>query len=664
MQNNYRLGQILKIKYLSIAVAWIATLSTCKKDGPVIDYGKLQLISVLSGNNSLLDPPALTDVTSEINLLFSVAIDPTSNKAITLKDLTTNQVLAITYQNLDQGKIIKIITPSLLTESTKYLLNISDQLKGANKERFEGVFLSFEIKKTPLELLAIAIDTIPLSLGKRNLNVPLTPTVEVSFSHILTVDVLQKQIVLVGKKNHEFTVEQKTPMTFLIKPKDRLPDYARINLLFPPTLGESIGRSFKTQSYTIYTVIDETPKFPLISDDALLTLVQSQTFKYFWDFGHPVSGMARERNTSGDLVTSGGTGFGLSAMVVAVERGFITRADAVTRWKKIIDFLGRADRFHGAWSHWMSGNTGKVIPFSQKDDGGDLVETAFLIQGLLTVKQYLNPSSTEEKNLIEKINILWEAVEWSWYSQNNQKVLYWHWSPKYNWEMNHRISGHNETMIVYVLAAASPKYSIDKETYTSGYARNGAIRNGRSYYSFMLPLGEDLGGPLFFSHYSFIGLDPRKLKDGYADYWLQNVSHSKINHAYCKANPRGFVGYDATCWGLTASDNESGYSAHSPSNDRGVITPTAALSSLPYTPIESMDAIKHFYYRLGDRLWGQYGFVDAFNVTEGWNASSYLAIDQGPIICMIENHRTGLLWNLFMKDDQVKSSLTKLGFTF
>jgi hypothetical protein len=291
------------------------------------------------------------------------------------------------------------------------------------------------------------------------------------------------------------------------------------------------------------------------------------------------------------------------------------------------------------------------------------VETAFLVQGLITVRQYLNESAPNEKYIIDKINKMWREVEWNFY-RNQKNVLYWHWSPQYNWEMNLPISGYNEGLMPYVLAASSPDYSIPANVYHEGFARNGAIKNGRMFYGFTLPLGYDFGGPLFFAHYSFMGLDPGNLKDTYANYWQQNVNHSKINHAYCAANPKKFVGYSDHCWGLTASDNHIGYNAHSPTNDLGVISPTAALSSFPYTPEESMKAMKFFYYTLGDRLWGQYGFYDAFHLGEGWTASSYLAIDQGPIVCMIENHRTGLLWDLFMSAPEIQSGLTKLGFTF
>lgn len=413
----------------------------------------------------------------------------------------------------------------------------------------------------------------------------------------------------------------------------------------------------------IITEVNTTPKFPIISDSALLDLVQQQTLKYFYDFGHPGSGMARERNTSGDVVTTGGSGFGVMAMIAGINRGFISRSDGITRFNKIISFLEKADRFHGAWPHWVNGATGKVVPFGAKDDGADIVETSYMIQGLLTLRQYLTSSDTIGNNLINRINTLYENVDWDWFRQNNQNVLYWNWSPNYGWAVNVPVRGYNETLITYLLAAGSPAHSIPVEVYQQGWAQSGAIKNGKTFYGRVLPLGEDYGGPLFFAHYSFLGFDPH-VHDGYlnVDYWTQNVNQSLINHDYAVANPKKYVGYSDNCWGLTASDNPTGYGAQSPTNDNGTITPTAAISSLPYTPAESMKAIKFFYYTLGDRMWGQYGFYDAFNITNGWTASSTLAIDQGPIVIMIENYRTQLLWKLFMSAPEVQAAKTKLGF--
>jgi hypothetical protein len=414
---------------------------------------------------------------------------------------------------------------------------------------------------------------------------------------------------------------------------------------------------------TINTGMDSTDKFEQIPDEDLLSLVQQQTFRYFWDFAHPVSGLARERNTLGDVVTSGGSGFGIMAIVAAISRQFITRDEGLERMQKIVSFLkNTAQRFHGAYPHWLDGASGAVEPFSQYDDGADLVETSFLMQGLLTARQFFNGAGAEA-TLRDDINTIWNGVEWDWFRNNGQDVLYWHWSPNYEWQMNFPIRGWNECLITYVLAASSVNHSIPKSVYDKGWAQDGAMKNGGVYYDVQLPLGPPNGGPLFFAHYSFLGLNPFDLVDAYANYWTQNVAHTRINYNYCVSNPKLNTGYSESVWGLTASDNQDGYSAHSPDNDLGVISPTAAISSLPYTPTESMRALKFFYYKLGDKVWKEYGFVDAFNLNEPWFADSFLAIDQGPIIVMIENYRSGLLWNLFMSAPEVKAGLTALGFS-
>ncbi|QHT70064.1 DUF3131 domain-containing protein [Rhodocytophaga rosea] len=406
-----------------------------------------------------------------------------------------------------------------------------------------------------------------------------------------------------------------------------------------------------------------------LTDEELLELVQKQTFRYFWEFGHPVSGMARERSNEsfdygGEVVTTGGTGFGLMAIIVAAERKWITREQASERVLKIVNFLWKADLFHGVFPHWLNGETGKVIRFSLKDDGGDLVETSFLFQGLICARQYFTGDSPAEKELRNKILWLWEAVEWNWHTQNNQNVLYWHWSPNNGWSMNHQIRGWNECLITYVLAASSPRFAIEPNVYHQGWTASTHFKNEKEYLGIKLPLGFEYGGPLFFTHYSFLGLDPRGLKDNYADYWQQNLNHTLINRQYCITNPKKYKGYGKNNWGLTASDSHVGYAAHSPSEDLGVITPTAALSAFPYTPEHSMEALKHFYFDLGDKLWSEYGFIDAFSEQNNWYANSHLAIDQGPIIVMIENYRTGLLWKLFMSSPDIKRGLDKLGFTY
>jgi hypothetical protein len=405
-----------------------------------------------------------------------------------------------------------------------------------------------------------------------------------------------------------------------------------------------------------------------LDDAALLDAVQRQTLKYFWDFAHPASGLARERSNVAfdyglETVTSGGSGFGVMAIVAGVERGWIERRGAAGRLLKAVRFLAKANSYHGVFPHFLDGETGRTIPFSRKDDGGDLVETSFLMAGLLCARQYFDGAGGEESELRGRIDGLWNEVEWDWHTRGGEDVLYWHWSPNNGWSMNHQIRGWNECLITYVLAASSPRYAVSPDAYHRGWARGGAMKNGKRYFGIALPLGPELGGPLFFAHYSFLGLDPRGLKDRYADYWEQNRAHTLINRAHCLANPNRCEGYGADCWGLTASDNDTGYSAHAPDNDLGVITPTAALASMPYAPEESLRALRHFHGALGGKIWGDYGFKDSFCESRDWVAPSYLAIDQGPIVVMIENHRSGLLWKLFMSCPEVQSGLKKLGFS-
>jgi hypothetical protein len=399
-----------------------------------------------------------------------------------------------------------------------------------------------------------------------------------------------------------------------------------------------------------------------LDDDALLEAVARQTFRFFWEGAEPASLMARDRSFKagdppGDLVAVGGSGFGVMALVTAVERGWVSRADALSRLVKMLDLLERAERHHGAYPHFLHGETGKTIPFTPLDDGGDLVETAFLMMGLITARQYF----ADDASLATRITALFDGVEWDWY-RRGENVLYWHWSPGHGWAMNHTVRGWNETLIVYVLAAGASRHAIDPDVYETGFCTGPDYRNGKTYDGVLLPLGPDGGGPLFFAHYSFCGLDPRGLADTHADYWRQNLAQVAINRAHCIVNPGGFSGYEASCWGLTASDDPSGYDAHAPNNDNGTISPTAALSSFPYAPQAAMAALRYFLSSHGDQIWGRFGFTDAFNETRGWHADTYLAIDQGPIIVMMENYRSGLLWKLFMAAPEICVGLGRLGF--
>lgn len=651
----------MKWFYLFVLVLVVS----CSEE-PEVPPQPLQVNEIRVGSYSLnlTDPSknSSAPLDQPIQATFASALEKTSvENSVQLRKKGGAEV-PLTFTFLDSDKTFSAMPDQLLDPFQVYELIFTKDLRGAQGEVFPGLTFEFTTVPGTLTVTSLKFNSIE-SLNTTPVTNINNIQMEVTFSAAIKPEFATSTYFKVSdNQNLPITLSLSSDNTKVtITSSEELSSFVRHQLWISSEVTGANKEVLSTYTKAFYSGVNPNPVFPVLSDDALLTLVQQQTFKYFWDFAQPNSGMARERNTSGDLVTSGGSGFGLMAIIVGIERGFITRQQGIERFDKIIDFLETADRFHGVWSHWINGNTGSVIPFSTKDNGGDLVETSFLVQGLITVRQYLNSANATENDLINRINVLWEGVEWDWYRKNNENVLYWHWSPNYNWDMNFAMYGYFEEQITYFLAAASPTHSIPKQVYTNGFARNGTIVRNDTYYGIPLKLGGLF--PLFWVHYSYLGLDPH-FSDEYTNYWEQGVNASRISQAYCMANPKKFVGYSDAIWGLTSSDNQGGYAAHSPANDLGVITPTAALSSFPYTPDESMKALKTFYYTLGDRLWGQYGFYDSFNLTSGWTASSYLAIDQGPIIIMIENYRTGLLWNLFMSAPEVQAAVTKLNFTY
>jgi hypothetical protein len=499
-------------------------------------------------------------------------------------------------------------------------------------------------------------------------NVSDSPVIRISFSAAVQQSSVSGNVALSTPGGPvSFTITYPNDSTLILAPQSALSALTQYNVIISKSLLSAADSPITNPlAFSFVTAIDSTPKFPLISDSALLTLVEQQTFNYFWTGADQNSGMAKER-MSETQVTTGGSGFGIMSMLVGVQRGFITRTQALTRITTIVNFLtNSATTFHGAFSHWMNGSTGATIPFSPDDNGGDIVETSYMIAGLLCARQYFNSTTDAgEISLRTAINTIYTNVDWNWYRNNFQNVLYWNWSPNYAFTINVKVQGWCEAMIAYILAASSTNdtAAIPAVVYSSGWAQNGGEKNGNSYYGITLPLGPSYGGPLFFAHYSFLGINPNGLSDAYANYWTQDTAHAMINYLYCVANPGRYNGYSDSCWGLTASDDgQQGYLAHSPTSDNGTISPTAAISSLPYTPAQSMAAIRFFYYTLGDKIWGQYGFIDAFNLTNIWFDNDELAIDQGPEIVMIENYRSGLLWNLFMSCPEIQTGMTNLGF--
>jgi exo beta-1,2-glucooligosaccharide sophorohydrolase (non-reducing end) len=472
-------------------------------------------------------------------------------------------------------------------------------------------------------------------------------------------------------------------------------DFQPIGIQLPDTqrYSDFLGKAGVTAQYKVTASDNQYRQSPLsnaasastreFNDDELLTMLQEACFHYYWEGADPHSGMVRE-NIPGDdrIVATGASGFGIAALIVGVDRKFITREQGVERLTKIVGFLESAQRYHGAWSHYMDGSTGKTMPvFGMLDDGGDLVETSFLVQGLLAARQYFHGTNEKEQSLYRRISQLWETVEWNWYRENPQSdFLYWHWSPQWSWQIHHPLIGFNEVMITYLLSIASPTHGVPADMYYSGWASQSPraisyregwsgskdgnhYANGHTYYGIKLDVGVGTGGPLFFTHYSYIGFDPHSLRDRYTSSYFDNHHNiALINRAYCIANPKHLPGYGANAWGLTASDGPDGYVAHAPddANDKGTLTPTGALASFPYSPEASMEAFKHYYRELGAQMWDIYGPRDAYNISRNWISPIYMGLNQAPITVMIENYRTGLVWKQFMSNPEIGKMLQKL----
>lgn len=409
----------------------------------------------------------------------------------------------------------------------------------------------------------------------------------------------------------------------------------------------------------------------LTSDDELLAMVQEGSFQYYWDGAEPKSGMARESIPGDpDMIAVGGSGFGIMALIVGAERGFEPRDQIVGRMLRITSFLAHADRYHGAWPHFLSGSTGKLLPnFGLYDDGADLVESSFLMQGLLSARGYFTRDTPKERQLRAEITTLWQGVEWDWFNATpKHDALYWHWSPDFGFHTANRVGGWNETLMPYLLGIASPTHPIPPSLYYSGWAAEGnpARKFGQpsTMYGIPLTVADPNGttGPLFFTHYSFMGYDPRGVHDKYANYFVNNRNISIIQQRYAIENPHHYKGYGANDWGLSAVTGPHGYRAyHPPSTDDGTIAPTAAIGAYAYTPEAPLLALKQFYRDLGPQLFDVYGFRNAFNETEDWYSVPELGLNQAPQTVMVENGRTGLIWKCFMSNPEMRTMQEEIG---
>ncbi len=397
--------------------------------------------------------------------------------------------------------------------------------------------------------------------------------------------------------------------------------------------------------------------------EALEDLARS-AFNYMWEDGDPHSGMAFEADFGWETrpVAVGGTGFGVAAIVVGTDRGWIGRNEAVERLLRIARFLRdktARTKLHGAFPHWLDGETGETIPFGENDDGADIVETSLLMQGLLIARAYFNGPGSEEE-LRSVITGLWEEVDWDWFTNGEHNGLYWHWLPtEGKGYTGLKILGYNEALITYILALSSPTHPISAKAYR--YWSSGWGYRLKKTYGYRLEATLPGGGPLFLAHYSFIGLDPRRMADKYVPggYFVRGVTQTLSNRGYCLEEAPPENRYSENFWGLSASQIKDGYDDSNPLNDHGVVAPTAALASMPYTPYYSLLVLHNLREGFGGRAWGRFGPYDGISLKDEWISPHVLAIDQLPIVSMVENYRSGLLWKLLMDDPDVREGLKK-----
>ncbi len=414
--------------------------------------------------------------------------------------------------------------------------------------------------------------------------------------------------------------------------------------------------------------------------EGLLTYIQKSHFEYMWSGAGVGSGLARVRYFPSDpshdagTITTGASGFGIMGIIVGIERGFISRSEGLERLGKIVSFLEKAERWHGMYPHWMDDSTGKTIAFAGsdgEDNGADIVETAFLASGLLCARQYLIDGPEDGHALAKRMDAIWKGMEWNWFAAEDG-CLIWHWSPTVGFRKNMRIQGYNECLLPYVLAASSPDFALPepKKSYEAGWCRGGVIVNPGERYGIPFVVKHNSGdnevGPMFWTAFSYAGLCPEGLVDGSGiDYGAAVRNHALIQYNYCVENPKGWSCYGPDCWGMSAgytSNETTDYQAMRTNNDKGVVTISAALAAMPYTPEQSIAAAKHYYWDIAGQA-GPWGFWDSYSDKEGV-VKRYLANNQCIVVPMIENYRTGLLWKLFMSSPDIRTGLDKLGFTY
>lgn len=389
-----------------------------------------------------------------------------------------------------------------------------------------------------------------------------------------------------------------------------------------------------------------------MTDNEFLDLVQKRAAMFFWQEADPRTGLVpdRARNfapRAGRVANLAATGFGLTALIIAQERGWLSRDQVYNRTLTTLQFA-RDRLFHkeGFSYHWLNTRTGAREWNSEVSS----VDTALFLAGALFAGEYYRGT-----RVAEIADHLYRRANWKWMC-NGRKFVCHGYRPESQSFLKYHWGAYCETLLVDVLAIGSPTFPIDAKAW---HDMTRKVRSYKSYRCIALP-------PLFTHQYHNLWVDFRGLHDGVADYFENARTATLANRQYCIDGMKRHSTYGPDSWGLTACDGPQGYRVYGAppgrAKDDGTVAPTAPGGSFAFTPKESLAALKHMYYTYKPRIWGRYGFCDAYNVDKDWNASDVIAINLGPIVLAIENHRTGMVWKHFMKIAHVRRAIKRIGF--
>ncbi len=388
------------------------------------------------------------------------------------------------------------------------------------------------------------------------------------------------------------------------------------------------------------------------ADDAFLEELEKANFQFFWEQADPTTGLVKDRcnvraTDKGVVASIASTGFGLTALCIGEQRGYITRTEARRRVLATLRFLWEAMPNHrGFFFHFANAKTGERIWDSEVSS----IDTAILICGVLMCREYFR--NVEISRLAYAIS---NRVEWTWLAEDTS-LLQHGWEPEAGF-LPYRWNYYSELMMMYLLGMGSPSHPLRADSWNAWKRTTFDYEGTRYIGSF---------APLFIHQYSQAWFDLRKKRDKYADYFENSRIATDVHRRWCVELGKQFPDYTDDLWGITASDSEHGYVAWGGPPEMGpvdgTVVPSAAAGSLPFLPEATLRVLRNIKNRYGDRCWSKYGFINAFNPLKNWYDTDVIGIDTGITITMAENLRTGFVWNTFMKSREAQTGLKLAGF--